>query len=134
MSMWLWLVLGVWAIAMGGCQSTESTKPLAAPVSANSEATRHNNEGIQAFDRSQWKNAREHFEEAIKASPNLAEAHYNLGMTLYKLRAFAEADPHFIEAANLAPGNKIIWNAPPLRNVIVPTKEAPLSDGHSHQH
>jgi hypothetical protein len=27
----------------------------------------------------------------------------------------AGAKKHFIEAANLAPGNKVIWNSPPLR-------------------
>ena len=27
----------------------------------------------------------------------------------------AGAKPHFIEAANLAPGHKVIWNSPPLR-------------------
>jgi hypothetical protein len=25
------------------------------------------------------------------------------------------AKPHFIQAANLAPGNKVIWDSPPLR-------------------
>jgi hypothetical protein len=27
----------------------------------------------------------------------------------------AEARKHYVQAANLAPGNKVIWNAPPLR-------------------
>ncbi len=34
------------------------------------------------------------------------------------------------------PGNKVIWDAPPLRGVMVPEKEIPgmSSDGHMHSH
>jgi len=49
------------------------------------------------------------------ADQQLAEAHYNLALALEKLGEKAEARKHYVAAANLAPGNKVIWDAPPLR-------------------
>ena len=70
------------------------------------------------------------------ADQGKAEAHYNLGMVLYRLGALSEGDAHFIKAANLAPGDKIIWNSPPLAGVSVPEKESKMpghgGGGHSH--
>lgn len=122
-----------------GCQLTPTRKPLlAAPLGAPEAAARHNDEGIQAYERSQWDAARQHFAAAITAAPDLAEAHYNMGRALYRLGAMKEGDAHFIEAANLAPGNKVIWDSPSLRNVYVPSKEPTIpgfSDGHAgHSH
>lgn len=68
-------------------------------------------------------------------APDFTEAHYNLGMTLYLLGNQREGDAHLIKAANLASVNKIIGDAPPLKNVNVPEKEvAPASDGHMRSH
>ena len=119
-----------------GCQSTPKQRVLVAPGGTNAAAARHNDEGLQAYQQQQWERAKQHFDAAIAASPEFAEAHYNLGMTLYRLGNLREGDTHFIKAANLAPGNKVIWDAPPLRNVNVPEKEvaAPASDGHMHSH
>ena len=119
-----------------GCQSTPKRMVLSAPAGTNASASRHNDEGIQAYQQQQWDSAKQHFDAAIAASPEFAEAHYNLGMTLYRLGNLREGDTHFIQAANLAPGNKVIWNAPPLAGVSVPEKEMPMpghgGDGHSH--
>ena len=121
-----------------GCQSSSKPKQtvLPAPVDTPAAAARHNDAGIQAYQLGQWDGARQHFEAAIVASPELAEAHYNLGKTLYRLGAMREGDTHFIQAANLAPGNKIIWSSPPLAGVSVPEKETkmPGGDGHGHSH
>jgi Flp pilus assembly protein TadD len=109
---------------------------LPSPAGTNAAAARHNDEGIHAYQQSQWERAKQHFQAAIAASPEFAEAHYNLGLTLYRLKAMQEGDAHFIKAANLAPGNKVIWDAPPLRGVKVPDREVPgmSSDGHMHSH
>lgn len=119
-----------------GCQATPKQTVLAAPVGTNAAAARHNDEGLQAYQQQQWESAKQHYDAAIAASPEFAEAHYNLGMTLYRLKAMQEGDAHFIKAANLAPGNKVIWDSPPLKSVTVPDKEvaAPASDGHTHSH
>ena len=76
---------------------------------------RHNNEGIHAYRIGQWEGGKQHFEAALAASPELAEAHYNLGWTLYRLGAMRQGDTQVIEAPNLAPGNKVIWDSPPDR-------------------
>jgi len=126
------------ALAGNGCQSAPKRTVLPAPAGTNTAAAHHNDEGIHAYEQGQWDAAKQHFAAAITAAPDLAEAHYNMGKTLYRLGAMKEGDAHFIEAANLAPGNKVIWDSPPLKNVYVPSKETTtpgFSDGpagHSH--
>ncbi|TAJ10535.1 MAG: tetratricopeptide repeat protein [Nitrospirae bacterium] len=126
------------ALAGNGCQPAPKWTVLPAPTGTNTAAAHHNDEGIHAYAQGQWEAARQHFAAAITASPDLAEAHYNMGKTLYRLGATKEGDAHFISAANLAPGNKVIWDSPPLKNVYVPSKEATIpgfSDGHAgHSH
>ncbi|SPP66323.1 tetratricopeptide repeat protein [Nitrospira lenta] len=121
-----------------GCQSSLKPKQmvLPAPVGTTATAVRHNDEGILAYQQGQWESAKQHFEAAIAVLPELTEAHYNLGMALYRLGALREGDAHFIKAANLAPGNKVIRDSPPLGGVSVPEKEIkmPGSDGHGHSH
>ncbi len=130
------VVVLVGAMVGLGCQSTPKRTVLAAPAGTNAAAARHNDEGLQAYQQQQWESAKQHFDAAIAASPEFPEAHYNLGMTLYRLKAMQEGDAHFIQAANLAPGNKVIWDAPPLRGVKVPDKDVSgmSSDGHMHSH
>lgn len=127
-------LLAVGLIIASGCQAASSRTLLTAPTGTSPLVVQHNEAGIVAYEQGQWGQARQHFEAAITATPNLAEAHYNLGMVLYKLRDFKEADRHFIEAANLAPGHKVIWNAPPLRSVPIPDKPSVADDGHGHVH
>lgn len=121
-----------------GCQFAPKRTVLSAPAGTKTAAAHHNDEGIHAYEQGQWDAAKQHFDAAIQSAPDLAEAHYNMGKTLYRLGAMKEGDAHFIAAANLAPGNKVIWDSPPLKNVSVPSKEATIpgfSDGHAgHSH
>ncbi len=128
------LNVAVLVVALGGCQSAPGQLLVVSPSGTVQTAARHNDEGIQAYNQKQYESAKQHFEAAVQASPELAEAHYNLGMTLYELGAVREGNTHSIKAANLAPGNKVIWNSPPLKSVYVPEKEvkSPASDGHLH--
>lgn len=124
----------VGTLGVGGCMFGQTGKLLSAPFGTKQAAAQHNDEGIKAYDRGQLDSAKEHFEAAIKASPALAEAHYNLGMVLYKMGAKAEARPHFMRAADLAPGNAVIWSSPPLSSVQTlerSSKSPGSSDGHS---
>lgn len=123
-------------VMLNGCQSISKRMVLPAPPGTNAAASRHNDEGIEAYQQQQWEVAKQHFGAAIEVSPEFAEAHYNIGETLYRLKAIPEGDAHFIQAANLAPGNKVIWNAPPLRGVTVSDKEVSgkSPDGHMHSH
>jgi len=120
-----------------GCLSSQAGKLLSASSGANAAAARLNEEGIQAYNQGQLNRPKQHFEAAIKASPSLAEAHYNLGMVLYKMGAEGEANPHFMKAADLAPGKEVIWSSPPLSSVQMPSKGSGslgFPDGHGHKH
>ena len=97
----------------GGRKTLETALP--APPKAAPAAAAANEEGITLFYARQWEAAKAKFETAIKEQPTLAEAHYNLGLVYDALRNDKEARKHFVEAANLAPGNKIIWASPALR-------------------
>ncbi len=116
-------------IVMGGCESAPKQNVLSAPPSTLPAATRHNNEGIEAYQQKQWAEAKRHFEAAIQVSPDLAEGHYNLGVTLYRLGEIREGDVHFMKAANLAPGDRVIWNSPPLQKAAPQDKAATLGNG-----
>ena len=72
-------------------------------------------EGNQLFREGRWEGARQQYQLAIQQQPDLAEAHYNLALAMDRMGNRVEAKPHYIKAANLAPGHKIIWNSPPLR-------------------
>lgn len=110
-------------------------KLLSAPTGVIALTVQHNEEDILAYSQRQWVQARQQFEAAITAAPSLAEAHYNLGVTLCKLGTLKEGDRNFIEAANLAPAHTVIWSSPPLRNVQVPDKITTTpDDGHGHDY
>jgi len=100
------------------CESTP--KPvlqptLHAPVGSVPEAMKAVAEGNQLFATGRWEQAKTLYESAIKVQPSLAEAHYNLALTLDRMGDREHAKPHYMEAANLAPGHAVIWNSPVLR-------------------
>ncbi|MEK6526963.1 MAG: tetratricopeptide repeat protein [Nitrospirota bacterium] len=108
------LFLGV---LVGGC--TTLSEPfrttLDAPAGTKPAAVAAMGEGNKLFAARKWEAAKEQYEAAIKAQPSLAEAHYNLAMVIEVLGDEATARKHYVEAANLAPGHKVIWDAPPFR-------------------
>lgn len=67
-----------------------------------------NNEGVNHYQQGHWDVAQEHFQKAVAANANLAEAHYNLALTLDKLGNHGEATNHFKTALSLAPDNPSI--------------------------
>lgn len=100
----------------GGCATGPPPEPtLRAPTGTAPEAVTMMEEGNRLFAEGQWERSKQRYEAAITAQPTLAEAHYNLALTLERLGNRAEARRHYLEAANLAPGHKVIWNSPPLR-------------------
>ena len=94
------------ASLFGACSTT--SLPLGTPTDADKEAAMHNDEGIQSYRQGQWEEAKEHFEDAIMADPDLAEPHYNLALTLDQLGFQVEATRHFNQGAALAPTNTAI--------------------------
>ena len=105
-------------VFLAGCSSKPEQKPqltLSAPSGTSPIALKHLNEGNQRFAEGRWGAAKNRFEQAVKEQADLAEAHYNLALALERLGDAKQAKHHYIEAANLAPGHKVIWNSPPLR-------------------
>ncbi len=117
--------------------SSGKDAPLSPPEYADSVAAQHMLEGNQFFSRQRLRDAATKYQAAIDAQSSLGEAHYNLGLALYKRGLYADARPHFKKAAQLEPYNTVIRNAPPFRKYgTVKTKtENETHDGHyGHQH
>lgn len=79
---------------------------LAAPAGAGDEG--HNAEGIKHYNKEHWKKAADHFRGAINSDPNLAEAHYNLALSLDKMRQHGPATKSFAKALKLGKDNPAI--------------------------
>ena len=110
-----WMVV-VMAMVVGcaGPRKAE-VRPLHAPTGTTAAVSQQLEQGNQLLLKEDWAGARDTYLATIQAEQTLAEAHYNLALALEKLGEKAEARKHYVAAANLAPGNKIIWDAPPLR-------------------
>lgn len=99
-----------------GC-SKDKAKPLV-PLPLESgvktQAVTLNEQGTQAYRGRQYEEAKAFFSQAVAAAPESGPAHYNFALALNALGDSEQARRHFIEAANLAPGDKVIWDSPPL--------------------
>jgi Tfp pilus assembly protein PilF len=107
-------------LLIAGCAGPEkkgarAVLTLKAPSGTSAAAVRAVEEGNKLFAQGQWEQAKAQYEAAIKVQPELAEAHYDLALTLERLGNKKEATAHYKEAANLAPGNQVIWSSPPFR-------------------
>ena len=100
-----------------GCASDKPAPfmVLDPPPDTNVQVQAYLTEGNRLFREGRWEGARQQFHAAVQAQDDLAEAHYNLALAMDHMGNQAGAKPHFIKAANLAPGNKVIWDSPPLR-------------------
>lgn len=111
----------VWAMVLMmtlvGCASRQQSevRPLHAPSGTSAIVGQQWEIGNQLFAQRDWAGAKQTYFAIIQADPTVAEAHYNLALALERLGEKAEARKHYVAAANLAPGNKVIWDAPPLR-------------------
>lgn len=101
----------------GGCVSPAKIPVtiLAMPSDTSTKAIAAMTEGERLFRLSDWAGAAQAYQAAASQQPTLAEAHYNWAVSLDRMGNKAEAKKHYLEAANLAPGNKVIWDSPPLR-------------------
>jgi Flp pilus assembly protein TadD len=91
------------------------TTVLQAPAGTAPAVTAQLDRGNTLFGAGDWAGAEKAFRDTIAAQPTFAEAHYNLAVALERAGNKAEAKKHYLEAANLAPGHKIIWDSPPFR-------------------
>jgi Tfp pilus assembly protein PilF len=111
----LWLLL---SLSLAGCATnpTPVTTVLTAPSGTKAEVASQLERGNALFASRDWAGAEQAFRQTIKADASLAEAHYNLALTLERQGKQTEAKKHYVEAANLAPGNKVIWDSPPFHD------------------
>lgn len=106
--------VGVFFVLLtAGLAQAGSAKPLAAPDGA--AGADHNAEGIKHYNMRMWEKAEMHFREAAKENGKLAEAQYNLALSLDKLGRHREATKHFADAHKLGSDNPEIANSEILK-------------------
>ena len=108
-------VIGIWFLVACTSPTLKPPTVLQAPAGVSPAVATQLDRGNALFAAQKWVEAEQVYRQTIAAEPTLAEAHYNLAATLHRAGNVAEAKKHYMEAANLAPGNKVIWDAPPLR-------------------
>ena len=100
-----WVVLSLLVGFMWGCdggydapKSGEMSMDAHAGAllaSASVGGAEANNEGVNHYQQGHWDVAQKHFQKAVAANADLAEAHYNLALTLDKLGNHGDATKHF---------------------------------------
>ena len=128
----LWIALSLVVLSVSACahEKPKPLVPLELAYGVKADANALNNQGRQAFLAGQMAEAKDLFGQLIKAVPDSGQAHYNYGLALNALGQTDQARQEFIEAANLAPGDKVIWDSPALRPFGNP--EAPKGPGREH--
>lgn len=97
---------------------TAATVPVldgALMAAVGSPGQADNDEGVSQYKQGHMDVATGWFQKAVKADPKLAEAHYNLGLSLDKMGKHEEATAAFKQAAELAPANPTIKDSPILK-------------------
>jgi Tfp pilus assembly protein PilF len=107
--------------APAGQTGTAATPPVsegALMSAAASPGRADNDDGVSHFKQGHWDVATASFQKAVKADPNLAEAHYNLALALDKSGKHEEATASFKKALELAPANPAIKDSPILKKHV----------------
>jgi len=112
---WMALCLLVFSVSACTHAKPKPLVPLELTYGTKADAIALNTQGAQAFQAGQMAEAKNLFGQAVKAAPDSGQAHYNYALALNALGQTDQARQEFIEAANLAPGDKVIWDSPALR-------------------
>ena len=122
-------IFGAVFILVGAVACFKTKEKPFVPLSLESGVEPHvvtlTEQGTQAYQAKQFDDAKNYFSQALAAAPQSGPAHYNYALALNALGDAEQARQEFIEAANLAPGDKVIWDSPALRpygNVESPKK------------
>ena len=123
-------VLGVILLLVGtvvACaKKSKPLVPLALDSGVKPQAEVLTEQGTQAYQAKQFDEAKNYFSQAVATAPQSGQAHYNYALALNALGDTEQARQQFMEAANLAPGDKVIWDSPalsPFGNVEAPKKK-----------
>lgn len=126
------VVLGLIFALLGTTACFSKRKPLVplalAGADAKSQAVLLTEQGTQAYNAKQFEEARKLFEQAVSLAPQSGHAHYNYALALNALGKQDGARQHFLEAANLAPGDQVIWDSPALAPYGDPEKRTRSKD------
>ncbi|MEP6936297.1 MAG: tetratricopeptide repeat protein [Nitrospirota bacterium] len=129
-------LLGLCLLLIGAeACSTDKAKPLvplALEYGVKPQVVTLTEQGTQAYHARQFDDAKRYFSQAMTEAPQSGPAHYNYALALYALGDMEEARQEFMEAANLAPGDQVIWDSPALRpygNPETPKKYQPSGPG-----
>ncbi len=118
---WLGVVLLLISAAACAQNKVKPLVPLALEAGVKPQALTFTEQGTQAYQGKQFEDAKNYFVQAMAAAPQSGQAHYNYALALNALGDTEQARQHFLEAANLAPGDKVIWDSPALRAYGNPT-------------
>lgn len=123
-------------IGMVACSKSKAKPlvPLALDPGNKPQAVALTEQGTQAYQARQFDQAKTYFSQAITLAPQSGQAHYNYALVLNALGDTEAARQQFLEAANLAPGDKIIWDSPALSpygnpQAVKEQKEHPYGTG-----
>lgn len=111
-------MLGVVLLLVGAVACSKSKAkplvPLTLEAGVKPQAVTLTEQGTQAYRSRQFDEAKNYFSQAVTAAPESGQAHYNYALALNALGDTEQARQQFLEAANLAPGDKVIWDSPAL--------------------
>ena len=123
-------ILGVILLLVGSVACSKSRAkplvPLALEPGVKPQAVTLTEQGTQAYQAKQFDDAKNYFSQAVAEAPQSGPAHYNHALALNAVGDTEQARQQFMEAANLAPGDKVIWDSPalsPYGNVESPKKK-----------
>jgi Tfp pilus assembly protein PilF len=123
-------ILGVILLLVGSVACSKSRAkplvPLALESGVKPQAVTLTEQGTQAYQAKQFDDAKNYFSQAVAEAPQSGPAHYNHALALNAVGDTEQARQQFMEAANLAPGDKVIWDSPalsPYGNVESPKKK-----------
>lgn len=88
---------------------SKTAPTLRAPSGSKAEAAI--NEGIMHYEQGHWGVAKTHFERAVQADEQSAEAHYDLALALDKAGDHQAAIQHFKAAQDYGKNNPEIQNS-----------------------
>ena len=124
MKAWSLVLTLVVVVGVSACaKKARPLVPLALDYGTTPQAVSLTEQGTQAYQTRQFEQAKQYFSQAVTAAPQSGQAHYNYALALNALGDVDEARQHFIEAANLAPGDKTIWDSPALHQYGNPPTE-----------
>ena len=110
--------------------------PLVLESGVKPQAVVLTEQGAQAYQTLQFDDAKNYFSQAVATAPQSGPAHSNYALALHALGNTEQARQQFMEAANLAPGDKVIWDSPalsPYGNVEAPKKKLLIPPGGGRQ-